>query len=446
MLEKGKKIGLTARQLQILELLRKGLTNSEICRALSISENTVKVHLANIYKILDVTNRTEAVAIGHSLKLDEPAKRDVVVMIGHNDDIKNFPLAHNLFLSVVEALQGYRLFQIKLRQMNELDQECSYQVKFSAPVNQQQALFVSLHQADNSAILWSNLQHIQDSGQIKLLASQIAIQIYRSMMLAATSAFAGNHDATPAWWYASSYATIKIENRSKEDFAYCQGILQDALKNEGYKDYVSCTLASIYYTAISENWVDGTEYTKKIGEIACATMRETPTSTNSIFCMALYNILIGNKNEAISYFEAILQVNPLCIMSRRLLAQLYLLAGREDDSLKQLDEYARFVPNSINQPFQFISKAFIYFLQGNYESCEKVSRQVLMFHPEIPFARLFLIACSNRKGDMEESQKQVKIFHEYHPNFTRRDLNRFVDGIAPAQKSVMLEYVKNLFE
>ena len=53
---------LTSRQKEILSLLRKGLTNSEICRALNISANTVKVYLANIYKALEVTNRTEAVS------------------------------------------------------------------------------------------------------------------------------------------------------------------------------------------------------------------------------------------------------------------------------------------------------------------------------------------------------------------------------------------------
>ena len=49
---------LTSRQKEILSLLRKGLTNVEICKALNISANTVKVHLANIYRILEVTNRT----------------------------------------------------------------------------------------------------------------------------------------------------------------------------------------------------------------------------------------------------------------------------------------------------------------------------------------------------------------------------------------------------
>ena len=49
MFEQNHQQELTARQKEILSLLRKGLTNNEICKTLNISANTVKAHLANIY-------------------------------------------------------------------------------------------------------------------------------------------------------------------------------------------------------------------------------------------------------------------------------------------------------------------------------------------------------------------------------------------------------------
>ncbi|MBL1409392.1 tetratricopeptide repeat protein [Sphingobacterium faecale] len=48
---------MTARQLQIVELVKQGKTNKEIGAALFISENTVKYHLKTIYELLDVSNR-----------------------------------------------------------------------------------------------------------------------------------------------------------------------------------------------------------------------------------------------------------------------------------------------------------------------------------------------------------------------------------------------------
>lgn len=56
---------LTPRQLEVLELMAKGLTNREIAGVLGISAATVKAHVSAVIDALDVTNRTEAaVALG----------------------------------------------------------------------------------------------------------------------------------------------------------------------------------------------------------------------------------------------------------------------------------------------------------------------------------------------------------------------------------------------
>jgi DNA-binding NarL/FixJ family response regulator len=53
--------GLTARQLDVAHLLAQGCANKVIGGLLSMSENTVKVHMAAIFRALGVTNRTSAV-------------------------------------------------------------------------------------------------------------------------------------------------------------------------------------------------------------------------------------------------------------------------------------------------------------------------------------------------------------------------------------------------
>jgi DNA-binding NarL/FixJ family response regulator len=52
--------GLTRRELEILRLAAEGLPNAEIAKMLWVTEQTVKFHLSNVYRKLDVTNRTEA--------------------------------------------------------------------------------------------------------------------------------------------------------------------------------------------------------------------------------------------------------------------------------------------------------------------------------------------------------------------------------------------------
>jgi two-component system NarL family response regulator len=53
---------LTAREIEVLRLLARGLTNREIANVYGISANTVKNHLNNLMAKLDVADRTEAVS------------------------------------------------------------------------------------------------------------------------------------------------------------------------------------------------------------------------------------------------------------------------------------------------------------------------------------------------------------------------------------------------
>ena len=51
---------LTRRELEILRLVAEGHSNSQLAKMLWVTEQTVKFHLSNIYRKLNVANRTEA--------------------------------------------------------------------------------------------------------------------------------------------------------------------------------------------------------------------------------------------------------------------------------------------------------------------------------------------------------------------------------------------------
>ncbi|MBK9115199.1 MAG: response regulator transcription factor [Betaproteobacteria bacterium] len=57
----GDRLGLTARQYDVLRLLGEGKSNKVIARELGITEGTVKVHLLAVFRALNVRNRTAAV-------------------------------------------------------------------------------------------------------------------------------------------------------------------------------------------------------------------------------------------------------------------------------------------------------------------------------------------------------------------------------------------------
>jgi DNA-binding NarL/FixJ family response regulator len=58
-------VALTKREREILALVAEGHSNRELARMLWVTEQTVKFHLSNIYRKLDVANRTEASRWAH---------------------------------------------------------------------------------------------------------------------------------------------------------------------------------------------------------------------------------------------------------------------------------------------------------------------------------------------------------------------------------------------
>lgn len=450
MLDKRKKEELTSRQIEVLNLLRRGLTNGEICRVLNISENTVKVHLAKIYKILDVTNRTEAVSADLSenisrKNLSSLQDNDITVTVEMSDELNRFPLVYSVACAVIEALHQHHLFKIKILQAGCSNESSDYRLKLSAPNGPTESLFTTLYQGSSSSLLWSNLQKIESQDQVKSIACRNGIQLLRSMIVSGAERYSSEPALQTHWWYASCFTNIKMESRNKALFEKCQSNLQTVIDANRDNVYLVYTLVSLYYTAIVENWVNPEEYTGKIGQFACSAMRDNPYSSYSQFMMALYNILIGNKSDAIAYFQQILNANPQDYMARRYLTQIYMLVGREDDALKMLEENSLYVHESDQQPFQFIAKPFIYLLQGRYDECEELSKQVLMIYPETPLARLFMVVICNKKGNTTESQKHIQKFKEYHPEFTKNDLFRLLNGVAENKKDDLINALGDIF-
>ncbi|WP_374352943.1 response regulator [Chitinimonas sp.] len=56
------RLGITSRPMQVFRLVARGDSNKQIARELGIAENTVKAHIAAIFRALDVDSRAQAIA------------------------------------------------------------------------------------------------------------------------------------------------------------------------------------------------------------------------------------------------------------------------------------------------------------------------------------------------------------------------------------------------
>jgi DNA-binding CsgD family transcriptional regulator len=62
-------LGITPRELEILELIASGLSNREIAERVHVSENTIKTHSSRVFDKLGARRRTQAVQLGKELRL-----------------------------------------------------------------------------------------------------------------------------------------------------------------------------------------------------------------------------------------------------------------------------------------------------------------------------------------------------------------------------------------
>lgn len=65
---------LTSRQMQVLREMAKGMSNRQIGDVLQVTEGTVKLHIAAIFRLLKVNNRTEAVLVIQKMGLKKGRK------------------------------------------------------------------------------------------------------------------------------------------------------------------------------------------------------------------------------------------------------------------------------------------------------------------------------------------------------------------------------------
>src|ERR1700683_5179297 len=66
---KREALGITPRELEILELIAQGMSNREIAAKLFVSENTVKTHSSRVFDKIGAKRRTQAVQLGKQFGL-----------------------------------------------------------------------------------------------------------------------------------------------------------------------------------------------------------------------------------------------------------------------------------------------------------------------------------------------------------------------------------------
>lgn len=68
-LKKIKKLEITEREYEVLQLISQGMSNKEIANSLFLTESTIKTHVSNLLVKLNAKRRTQAVQIAQQLNI-----------------------------------------------------------------------------------------------------------------------------------------------------------------------------------------------------------------------------------------------------------------------------------------------------------------------------------------------------------------------------------------
>lgn len=86
-----KNTSLTPKELEVKNLVIKGLSNKEIASDLFITEKTVKFHISHIYKKLDVKSRSQLIASHYNPGVLVKAELNPQVVCAVNEDSSDLP-------------------------------------------------------------------------------------------------------------------------------------------------------------------------------------------------------------------------------------------------------------------------------------------------------------------------------------------------------------------
>ena len=429
---------LTNRQTEILELLKKGLTNQDICRLLGISPNTVKVHLAKIYKILEVSNRTEAACYGDVVPVGDDYAQ---IIFRFNPAVASDAKAKWCVASIAQGLQKFELLQIIVENgFSDTDANHFWlTTELSSPGVQPKRMFLSLHHKLSKEVLWAEpidlSEGLDETVQLQRLVVKLATQVEKHGAELYQKASLLNS----GWWYASMYGKKAISVRTISAWQESVKITEMAHNNQPEKILPIYSLALNWYKALLERWVPPQVAIEKIEKYSSYCMRYAPDSQYSLLTMSMTSVVHDDNATVIKYLTKSLSINPLNISVLQMLAQIYTLDNQEAKGFEVLAKMKKVAPEIIESPNNMVAEALLLFLTNQFEACVRHCEEILFVMPEYLVPRLLLISALGWLGDKVKSDLHIIQLHKYHPNFKQQDLASVLGGVHPSKRHLLLE-------
>jgi TolB-like protein/Flp pilus assembly protein TadD len=450
---------LTARQAEIVPLLAQGASNQAIAESLGISVNTVKVHLAAIYKTLDSCNRTEAVLKAQNTcpSLAPASEKSVLAVLPFEvsqPSAQSNYLAASIAESLVSRIASWNWFPVlsiessfqrmsRVGSFLRLQQELGARYTVTGSLHShgpQMRILMRLTNTGNGQTLWAKAFEFTATDPLST-QERIARYIVASLMpelLKAEYSRGGEIRSLDSWGATMRGLHHLQKNRPEACEEACL-FFTHALGQNPHDALAHYGLARAHYTLLIEQWSQAdAQHRNLIIQHADRAMHHDPQSAFSLYANALSYILQGNGNAAIQSLRNAVAANPDYSKSYSFLGQLLTLSGRPDEGMGYLQESQHLSSGTPDHAENTAMISMVYFVQADYLTAAQRCQESIRLGTRSNIVQAILVASFAMQNDIPGMQKAVRQLRAQQPTFSLQTLAPILRAVSPVQRDIFV--------
>lgn len=453
---------LTSRQLEIMELLCLGCTNPEMARFLSISVNTIKAHIAAVYKALDVGNRTEAV-YRFRQQFPAPTAADPIEKIA---SIAVLPFAMSvgsgesstgtarLAEVIAHRLTGWRRFPVCAAETwahrpsgEALEAACEAGVAYALLGSLQRhdgrrRLELRLVSTAMGHIHWVqhfDIPQVLRIDDLEAIASHVVAVLMPELLKAESARTEALPNDRRTAWDKVVRGLLLLELSTASNCRDAAGLFLAAIEKSPDLALAHFGLAKANYLMLLERWASDPAISREaLSRHAYRCMVLQPDHPDAGQILAMARVMDGEIELAIGLLAESVRINPSSISSHNLLGQLHAMKGRIEEGARHLAESSRLSVHTAAYSHNQGALALIRFALEDYQGCAAACRQGLVYEDNILMNALLVSACA-LEGDGEATAKARSNLYRSQPDFRIDTMTPLLRDIAPLHSQRFLK-------
>lgn len=458
---------LSSREREILELLRKGLSNPEAADILKISANTIKAHVANILRKLEVSNRTEAVGLlTASQRASTPIRAipAIAVMpfrhegqtpdeIRQSDGIVDDLITRlgSRWFPVIARCSTYAVHDRKFSDAREIGVALGARFLVEGDyrsLDQKLRLNVRLIDSESGQVIWAR-SYDRNWDDLFEVQFELSSSIVQAVVSAAVEFVAHESEDLPApslapWELAVRGLSLFWKGNPATNREARQ-IFESALRQEPSLRLALYGRSLSFQRAIVEQWEDSRTTVVELHRSALTFNEHYPDDAWARLISAYAAIYTANAPSAEDNVQRALILEPSSLRGRSLHGQLLAMRGEVHEAIEQLEMALRLSPLSPERWAVECAIALAHFAAENYEASIPWAERAAKCETAgvMPFG--ILASSLAHLGERKAAAKAISRVLERNPNFTtdqfrpmvastRADIaERFVSGLTKAR-------------